>query len=97
MRFASRKRMAIASHVARYAQRRLTRKLIRAFPILGAVVAMATVGAAMRRKGVINGAVDTALDFTPFVGLVKNAVEIVRGRDLFADRPAVRRPGTPGR
>ena len=80
--------MAITSHVARYAQRRMTRKLIRAFPILGAVVAVATIGAAIRRKGVVNGAVDTALDFTPFVGLVKNAVEIVRGRDLFADRPA---------
>jgi len=80
--------MSVTSHVARYAQRRITRKLIRAFPILGAVVAVATVGAAMRRKGVVNGAVDTALDFTPFVGLVKNAVEIVRGRDLLADRPA---------
>ena len=71
--------MSVTSHAARYAQRRLTRKLIRAFPILGAVVAVATVGAAMRRKGVVNGAVDTALDFTPLIGLVKNAVEIVRG------------------
>ena len=82
--------MAITSHVARYAQRRLTRKLVRAAPWLGAVVAIATVGAAMRRKGVVNGAVDTVLDFTPFVGLVKNAVEIARGRDLFADRPVRR-------
>jgi len=80
--------MSATSPLARYAQRRMTRKLIRAFPILGAVVAVATIGAAMRRKGVVNGAVDTALDFTPFVGFVKNAVEIVRGRDLFADRPA---------
>ena len=80
--------MSVATHVARYAQRRLTRKLVRAIPILGAVVAVATFGAAMRRKGVVNGTVDTALDFTPFVGFVKNAVEIVRGRDLFADRPA---------
>jgi hypothetical protein len=82
--------MAVTSHALRYAQRRLTRKLIRAMPLLGAVVAIATVGAAMRRKGVVNGAVDTALDFTPFVGFVKNAVEILRGRDLFADRPVRR-------
>jgi hypothetical protein len=80
--------MTMTSHAMRYAQRRLTRKLIRAMPLLGAVVAIATVGAAMRRKGVVNGAVDTALDFTPFVGFVKNAVEIARGRDLIADRPA---------
>ena len=84
--------MSVTSHAARYAQRRLTRKLIRAFPILGAVVAVATVGAAMRRKGVVNGAVDTALDFTPLIGLVKNAVEIMRGRDLIADRPPNPRP-----
>jgi putative toxin of predicted polymorphic toxin system len=89
--------MTMTSHAMRYAQRRLTRKLIRAMPLLGAVVAIATVGAAMRRKGVVNGAVDTALDFTPFVGFVKNAVEIVRGRDLIADRPAGPRPPVGGR
>jgi hypothetical protein len=83
--------MAVTSRVARYAQRRMARKLIRAFPMIGAVVAAATVGASMRRKGVVNGAVDTVLDFTPFVGFVKNAIEIVRGEDLIADRPA--RPG----
>src|SRR5262245_39333064 len=87
MPFASDRAMAMTSHAMRYVQRRLARKLIRQMPILGAVVAIATVGAAMRRKGVVNGALDTALDFTPFVGLVKNVFEIGRGRDLFADRP----------
>jgi hypothetical protein len=33
--------------------------------------------------------VDTVLDFIPFVGGAKNAAEIVRGRDLIADRPGV--------
>jgi hypothetical protein len=83
--------MGITSHALRYGQRRMTRKLFRAVPFLGAAVAIATIGAAMRRKGAVNGVVDTALDFTPFVGFVKNAVEIVRGRDLFADRPTRRR------
>ena len=29
---------------------------------------------------------DTALDFIPFVGGVKNAAEVVRGRDFIRDR-----------
>jgi hypothetical protein len=37
------------------------------------------------------GAVDTALDFIPFVGGAKNAVEVVRGRDFIADRPGTTR------
>ena len=84
----------------RYGQRRVTRKLIRSVPFLGAVVAVATVAAVARRKGLARGAVDTALDFTPFVGFVKNALEILRGRDFIPDRsaaPAVavkRRDGT---
>jgi hypothetical protein len=79
--------------MARYAQRRVTRKLMRAVPFLGAVVALATLGSAIRRKGFLGGSVDTALDFTPVVGGVKNVAEIVRGRDLIRDRtgaPAVR-------
>ncbi len=40
----------------------------------------------MRRKGIVRGALDTALDFIPLVGGAKNAIEIARGRDLLADR-----------
>jgi hypothetical protein len=75
-------------------------------PILGAAVAVATIVGTMRRKGVISGAFDTALNAIPFVGAAKNVVEVARGRDFFPDRvhargrvrpnhdPAVRtRPG----
>lgn len=78
--------VAVSRQVAQYAQRRVTRKLIRAVPFLGAVVALLTLGRAIRRKGFFGGSVDTALDFTPFVGGVKNAAEIVRGRDLIRDK-----------
>jgi hypothetical protein len=74
-----------------YGQRRLTRKLVRAVPLLGAVVAVATITRAMRRKGMLGGVVDTALDFIPFVGGAKNAMEVVRGRDFIADRPGATR------
>jgi hypothetical protein len=78
--------MASSNRLVRYAQRRLTRKLIRAVPYLGGVVAVLTLGSAMRRKGAVQGAVDTALDMIPFLGAAKNGVEVVRGRDFFPDR-----------
>ena len=87
MRFASSSRMAITTPALRYGQRRMTKKLVRAMPLLGAAVALATIAMAVRRKGVVRGSVDTALDFTPFVGFVKNTLEVLRGRDFFPDRP----------
>jgi hypothetical protein len=50
-------------------------------------LALVTVGAAVRRKGVVGAAVDTTLNGIPFVGAAKNAIEWVRGRDLIPDRP----------
>jgi hypothetical protein len=58
----------------------------RALPVLGAAIAAATVFSAMRRKGVISGTLDSALNAMPIVGAAKNAVEVVRGRDFFPDR-----------
>lgn len=78
--------MRIAAQAVHYGQRRLTRRLMRTVPFLGAVVALITVGSAMKRKGLLKGALDTALNFTPFVGGVKNAMELLRGRDFIADK-----------
>ena len=69
-----------------FGKRRITKKLIRAVPLLGAVVAIVTLGRAIRRKGMLGGSVDTALDFIPVVGGIKNTAEIARGRDFIADR-----------
>jgi len=74
--------MAISTQLKRYAGRRITRRLMRSMPWIGGVLALATVGSAIRRKGLFRGTVDTALDFTPFVGSVKNLAEAVRGRDF---------------
>ncbi len=60
-------------------------------PWIGGVLALVTLGKAVRRKGVIGGTVDTALDFIPFLGGVKNLTEMGRGRDFIPDKPA-RRP-----
>lgn len=61
-------------------------------PWIGTAVALATIAATMRRKGVLGGALDTGLNAVPFVGAAKNVFEVARGRDLFPDRRPPRVP-----
>ena len=79
--------MGLNRHLQQYATRRASRKLLRSVPWLGAALALLTLGTAIRRKGVFGGTVDTALDFTPFIGAMKNMAEVGRGRDFIRDRP----------
>lgn len=78
--------MTITHRVARWGGARLSRRLARSLPWVGAAVAVATVASTIRRKGVISGTLDTGLNAIPFVGAAKNAVEMARGRDFFPDR-----------
>ena len=63
-------------------------RLARLVPWVGAAFALATLATTMKRKGVVRGAVDAALDATPVIGGVKMVAERLRGRDFIADRPA---------
>jgi len=83
------------SRLARWGTARLSRRLSRSIPILGAAIAAATVVATMRRKGVISGVLDTGLNALPGIGAAKNVIEFARGRDFFPDRPRPM-PSTPG-
>ena len=78
--------MAISQPIIRYGQQRLLSRAMRAVPWLGALLALATVGAAIRRKGFVRGTLDTALNAVPVVGGVKAAAEVARGRDFLRDR-----------
>ena len=78
--------MGVGRQLQQYATRRVTRKLTRAIPWLGAVIALVTLGATIRRKGLFGGTFDTALDFTPVVGTLKNLAEVGRGRDFIRDK-----------
>ena len=82
--------MAVSNQAIRYGQRRLMRRLGRSVPLLGAFIAAATIGATIRRKGVFGGTVDSALNAIPFVGALKNAAEVIRGRDFIRDRRVIR-------
>jgi len=59
-------------------------------PWIGTALALAAVGAAIRRKGLVAGTMDTALNAIPVVGAAKTTAEMIRGRDFIPDR---RRPG----
>ena len=78
--------MSMQHRLVRYGGVKLSQRLRRSIPILGTIVAVATVVATVRRKGVISGTLDTGLNAVPLVGAVKNAMEVLRGRDFFPDR-----------
>jgi hypothetical protein len=78
--------MALKVYAKRYARRKLTRHLIRALPWVGSVVALVTLGQAIREKGLLNGSLHSALDAIPYVGGAKNLAEAFRGRDFLPDK-----------
>jgi hypothetical protein len=78
--------MSIGQKVTRWGGARLSRRLRRSIPVVGGIIAAATIFSTIRRKGVISGTLDTGLNAVPFVGALKNVAEIIRGRDIFPDR-----------
>ena len=82
--------MAATKQLKSYAGRKLTRRLTRSIPWIGAFIALATLGSAIRRKGWVRGALHSGLDAVPYLGGAKNLAEAARGRDFFADRNPAR-------
>jgi hypothetical protein len=78
--------MRISEHLVRWGGARLSRRLSRSVPWIGAAVGLLTVASTMRRKGVVKGALDTGLNAVPLLGAAKNVVELARGKDFFPDR-----------
>ena len=81
--------MGVTRQVGQYARGRVLRRLSRSMPWIGAIVAVAAIGTAVRRKGLLGGVLDTGLDALPGVGAVKNAMETIRGRDFIKDKTVV--------
>jgi len=82
--------MTMTKQLSQYAGRRVTRRLMRTVPWIGGLLALVTLGSAIRRKGLLGGSLDTALDMIPFVGSAKNLAEAGRGRDFIRDRETVK-------
>ncbi len=79
------KKETITRKVVRAGSWQLLRRTAKMLPFGGTLVAVALVGTDIRKKGVVNGIANSALDAIPVLGLVKNGVELVRG-DFFPDR-----------
>ena len=78
--------MTIQQQALRYGQRRTTGRLGRALPWIGTAIALAAFASQVRRKGLVRGAADTALNAMPVVGALKSLAEMARGRDFFPDK-----------
>ena len=76
----------LANRVVRWGGLKVARRLSKAVPLVGGVIAVATIGATMRRKGIVRGGLDAGLNATPFSGAAKLAFESVWGRDMIPDR-----------
>jgi hypothetical protein len=57
----------------------------KAIPYVGTVMAIGLVGYDIKRKGVLYGVINSGLDAIPFVGLGKNVIEFFTG-DLLPDK-----------
>ena len=96
--------MTRTQKASRWAGRKLARRLGKTLPFVGALVAVGFLAETMRRKGVMGGLADTALNAVPFFGAVKNSIEMFTD-DWIPDRPAPSSPSsaaprprsTPGR
>ena len=63
----------------------VAKRVAKMLPFGGTAIAVVLVGSDIKKKGVVNGLVNSGLDAIPFVGLAKNAVELFRG-DFIADK-----------
>lgn len=63
----------------------ITKKLLKAIPIIGPVFTVGFAGRDIHKKGLGPGALHVALDVTPVVGTAKNVLEIFTG-DIIPDK-----------
>jgi hypothetical protein len=80
----------IVRRIMRAGGYRIAMKVAKAVPLVGAAVAVGLIGYEIKKKGIARGLVNTALDATPVVGLIKNTIEMFTG-DWLPDKATGRR------
>lgn len=63
----------------------LAKRLLKSTPVVGTALTVGLAGYDIKRKGLVKGAINVALNATPVVGTVKNVVEIFTG-DILPDK-----------
>jgi hypothetical protein len=64
----------------------VAKRVAKSIPYVGTVMAIGLVGYDIKRKGTVNGVLNSGLDAIPFVGTAKNVLEFFTG-DLLPDKP----------
>jgi hypothetical protein len=77
--------MGVLRRIIRAGGYRIAMKAAKTVPLVGTAVAVGLIGYEIRKKGIARGLVNTALDATPVLGLIKNTIEIFTG-DWLADK-----------
>ncbi len=65
----------------------VAKRVAKSIPYVGTAMSIGLIGYDIKRKGVVNGVLNSGIDAIPFVGLGKNVVEFFTG-DLFPDKDA---------
>jgi hypothetical protein len=68
---------------------RVARKVGKSVPLLGTAVVIGLMGYEIKKKGLMKGVVNTALDATPVLGTAKNVIELFTG-DWLADKDQIK-------
>ena len=63
----------------------VAKRVAKMVPFGGTAIAVVLVGSDIKRKGVVNGVINSGIDAIPFVGLAKNGLELFTG-DLIPDK-----------
>ncbi|HSI89047.1 MAG TPA: hypothetical protein VK918_08325 [Pyrinomonadaceae bacterium] len=82
----AKKNHTIARKAAHAAGWQVVKRGAKMLPFGGAFIVLALVGTDIKRKGLVKGVANSALDAVPFVGLLKNGVEMITG-DFISDKP----------
>ncbi len=80
---------SVGKKIVRVGGWQLFKRGAKMLPFGGTVVVLTLIGSDIRRKGLFRGVVNSGLDATPFVGLVKNGIELVAG-DFIPDKPKLK-------
>jgi hypothetical protein len=88
----------IIERIVRAGAARMIVKAAKSAPVIGTAVAIGLIGYEVKKKGLVKGLINTALDATPILGATKNAIEMVTG-DWLPDKSTDKSPapGDPNR
>ena len=82
----AKEKKSLKRKVAHAAGWQVAKRVAKMVPFGGTAVAVVLVGTDIRNKGLFQGVINSGIDAIPVVGLVKNGIEIVRGKDFLPDK-----------